>query len=545
MSAGSVTQSEERPTGSTGKASVAQRLVLLLVLCLLSRAVMAWKLGGLCPDGVYYVRLAQSLDQGNVTEAIQQSRLNPLPIVLVVLHRAGIDWELAGNLWGVFMAGLVVLPLWGWLRRQFDDRVALAGCFLYAVHSEMIRWSPEVIRDPTFWFLFTSALYLLWRAVTEVRLRLFFAAAVAVAAASVTRFEGLLLLIPLALWSAARWRQLKTAGPLKASRGRLAIGALACLTILPAAAALGWFVFRHGGLSSDGLALRPFILAGEWARTMAAPMFGSASGHSSVLPPTLAPISLGRMLEIYLPTVAKGITPLWGAMFVVGAVRVRSMGRRADRIALALVAVALFAAIWIHLWVGHFSCKRYVFPFVLMGSGFAGLGGLRLSAWATARLQRLGGVAFAAWGPATLCGGVALALAFAFSSGSRTEEVALGHWIGQQARSAPVLLGPNGLTQVVNYYAGGRCDSFLPTTGDDTITALTQQNQPDFVLLPQDQADFLRGGPLVRRLEAAGVRPLDRGRLPANCSRVLVLTKRQGLDAMDWKLKAVAGSPSP
>ena len=76
----------------------------LLAMCLIPRAVMAWKLGGLCPDGVYYVRLAQSLDQGNVAQAIQQSRLNPLPIALVLLHRAGLDWELAGNLWGVLWA---------------------------------------------------------------------------------------------------------------------------------------------------------------------------------------------------------------------------------------------------------------------------------------------------------------------------------------------------------------------------------------------------------------------------------------------------------
>ena len=107
------------------------------------------------------------------------------------------------------MGAAVVLPLFGWLRRQFDRRVALAGCFLYAVHGELIRWSPEVLRDPTFWFLFTLGLYLLWRAVTEVRLGLFLSAAAAIVLASATRFEGLLLLVPLAGWSVARWRALR------------------------------------------------------------------------------------------------------------------------------------------------------------------------------------------------------------------------------------------------------------------------------------------------------------------------------------------------
>ena len=156
-----------------------------------------------------------------------------------------------------------------------------------------------------------------------------------------------------------------------------------------------------------------------------------------------------------------------------------------------------------------------------MGSGLAGLGWLRIAAWAAARLPRPG----AAWTPATLCGGLALALAFAFSSSNRTEKVALGRWIREQAKPAPTLLGPNGFTQVVNYYACGRCDSFLPTTGDDTIAELARKKQPDFVLLPQDQAEFLRGGSLLRQLEAAGMKPLDEGRLPTCCSGVLVLTR--------------------
>ena len=182
---------------------------------------MAWKLGGLCPDGVFYIQLAQSIEHGHALPAAQLP-LYPYPMLLALLHRAGLDWELAGTLWGVLMAGLVVLPLFGWLRRQFDQRVALAGCFLYAVHSELIRWSPEVMRDQTFWFLFVLSLYLLWRAVTEVRLWLFIAAGVTIALAAAMRFEGLLLLVPLGLWSCWRWRALGQ------SRGRLAAGTLCC-----------------------------------------------------------------------------------------------------------------------------------------------------------------------------------------------------------------------------------------------------------------------------------------------------------------------------
>ena len=130
---------------SPGDACRPLLLLGLVLLCLAPRALMAWKLGGVCPDGVAYIRLAELLDQGQGGEFLRLAGVNPLPLVLVVLHRLGLDWEVAGSLWGVLMGAAVVLPLFGWLRRQFDRRVALAGCFLYAVHGELIRWSPEVL----------------------------------------------------------------------------------------------------------------------------------------------------------------------------------------------------------------------------------------------------------------------------------------------------------------------------------------------------------------------------------------------------------------
>ncbi len=294
-------------------------LLGLLLLCLAPRALMAWKLDGPCPDGVAYIRQAELLDQGHVGEVLRLSKTNPLPIVLVVLHRAGLDWVAAGSLWGVLMSAAVVLPLFGWLRRQFDDRVALAGCFLYAVHSELIRWSPEVIRDPTFWFLFTLSLYLLWRAVTEVRLGLFFAAGTTITMAAATRFEGLLLLIPLVVWSVARWRALRRCGDPAAGGTRLAVGALGCLAVLPAVTTLVLIVAGLRGYAmTEVLRIQPLILAGGWSRTLVAPLLGDTSGASSVLPNWLGSISLGRMLEIYVPTVVKGLTLLWTLLLAMG-----------------------------------------------------------------------------------------------------------------------------------------------------------------------------------------------------------------------------------
>jgi hypothetical protein len=414
------------------------------------------------------------------------------------------------------MAGLVVLPLYGWLRRQFDQRVALAGCFLYAVHSELIRWSPEVMRDQTFWFLFVLSLYLLWRAVTEVRLWLFIAAGLTIPLAAAVRFEGLLLVVPLGLWSCWRWRALGQ------SRTRLAVGALCCAGAGPALAALVWLAWLPGCSAADWFRARPLVLARGWMEWMVAPLSGNHGGLSPVLPRSLGPISPGRMLEIYLPTVLKGLTPLYVVLLGVGIAGSRRLWRRRDHAALALAGGILLLAMWVHLWAGHSSCKRYAFPLVLMSCGFAALGLLRLSAAVAKLVRSPSGIALA---PAVLLGGISLAVAFSSDCGARAERVRLGHWLRNELPAPCVLFGPDGFTQVVNYYAQGSCTSFSPAADAESVAELTERCRPDAVLLPQDQANFRRDGPLVRGLEAAGFQPVAAGLAPMGCGRVLVLSQ--------------------
>ena len=71
------------------------------------------------------------------------------------------------------MATLAVLPIYGWIRRQFNPVLAILGGALYALHPAMVHDSPLIVRDPTFWLLFALGLYSSWRAVAEMRKRWF------------------------------------------------------------------------------------------------------------------------------------------------------------------------------------------------------------------------------------------------------------------------------------------------------------------------------------------------------------------------------------
>ena len=324
---------------------------------------MATKIESICPDGVLYVRLAEALEHGDLNTAFEEMRLNTFPLILAGLHRLGLDWELAGKFWGVGISALTVLPLFGWVRRQFDDRVALVAALLYAFHPKLIIWSPELIRDPTFWFLFVLSLYCLWRAVTEVRPEWFLAAGISVTLAAVTRFEGLFLVIPLVLWSAMRFPALRT------GRRRMLLGVALCLLAVPALLLLANALLYHRHPHWEFSRMQPLSLVQTWLQSLSGMEPNPSTAPGFVGSPRM---SAAKLVWIFLHMGESGLSPLY-ALFMFGGVwRWRRVWIRSENRPLSCVAVAVATGMFIHLWYCQGSCNRYILPIVLMGTPFAG-----------------------------------------------------------------------------------------------------------------------------------------------------------------------------
>ena len=280
----------------------------LVALCLLLRAVMAWRVPGVCPDAVLYIILGKIMEVGHFHVLdLGQVRFNIFPLILSCLHRLGFSWETAGVAWGVAISSCTVVPLVGWTCRVFGRRVAIATGILYSIHAGLIRWSPEVIRDSTFWFLFTLGLYLLWRAVSELRWTWCMAAGATIALACLTRFEGLVLLAPLAGWS---WRR---ASQDPAARSRLTLAGLACAGVYPLVL-LGINAFWFHGRTADLVRTKPMELAQDWARETMNDRPVEKQTRFDLLPP----LPLGRMLPRFISGAFKGITPLYLVMIAIG-----------------------------------------------------------------------------------------------------------------------------------------------------------------------------------------------------------------------------------
>jgi hypothetical protein len=191
------------------------------------RLLMAWKLGSVCDDGFHYLAVAVALESGETAPLFEVLNVNTYPSLLALLHTLGLSWMTTAKLWGALVGGMTVLPIFGWVRCLFDDRVAVGSGFLYAVHPQFIELSVEPIREPTFWFLFMLSMYLLCRMLTEPAWWRAPLAGIAIALAAHTRSEGYLLLVPLLSWSA--WHLFRS----QQSRWRIAGRVVVCLSMTP------------------------------------------------------------------------------------------------------------------------------------------------------------------------------------------------------------------------------------------------------------------------------------------------------------------------
>ena len=415
---------------------------------------MALKLDALCNDAVFYIDLAANFEKGDVAGGLGRLGLNTYPPILAALHHAGLSWETAGKWWGVVLASLAVLPLYGWVRRQFDERTALVAALLYAFHPKLIEWSPELLRDPTFWFFWALSLYVGWRAAEKTQFGWYAVAGLSIALAVHTRFEGWFLYLPLVGWSVCRreasrqWRKIATGVLLSVALCPLLV-LFVNVTVLRdqprwehgnfdrlAYVALWWNAIWQVAGAEPG---RPDVEIAEELDGQAMPRF-EAPGHRLGSAPATsfhsAPMPANKMLGVYGNALRRGFGGLFGIAWWIGFAACRRRWLRADHAILFAVAACVAAAAWVHLWYAQATSSRYFLAIVLLACPCAAAGWL----WTYDHLTRLLGRLSATSGSRAPVAIVAVLLTLTAGIGEsladrhdgRSREAALGRWLLDQ-----------------------------------------------------------------------------------------------------------------
>ena len=504
----------------------------------------------MCADGVIYFHLAEELERGRIDPGdVSHLQAGTFPLVLATLHRWGFEWETAAKIYGVLLATLAVLPLFGWVRRQFDDRVAIIACLLYAGHPKLIEWSPEAVREPSFWFFFLLALYCLWRAVVEVDWKFFAAGGAATALTCLTRFEGWFLFAPWLGWTCVRWWYLQ------ADRRQLLAGALCSLIAVPLVfygfglllpAEAGWTHMRVAPMQ------RAVAWLFSWQSTpqvdaVAPPAEGVAPAAAPIVAQTAPPAAVagmpvtvvqphhpgepdwtvGQTAAVMLNTCERGLTPLFAILMFGGYISRARLFHRSDNLPLLVVVLAVLAGIWIHLWFAHLASSRYALTIVLISTRSAALGlsdfGSLAGRWLAGRWPQAARAATAATLAVVTLVGTADAVTSDFKS--RESLAQLGKWIQGLYESPPIIVGSESQLAVVGFYAQGQAQPFPPEMEGEALANWLAEIEPDVVVISKRRQTPEQYQAVLDRLPQLGLELIPAAEIPTPTKNMLVLAR--------------------
>ena len=416
----------------------------LLLLAAVPRVMMAWRIDVLCPDATIYVQQAEALQSGRLQTSTLDIHRWLYPAILALLNAAGLSWETAGELWGILVSSLVVVPLYLWVHSRYPQRhYGLIACLLYATHPEFIEWSVELIRDATFWLLFACSVAFAFHG-KQPRWKSGCALAVL---AGLFRIEGFLLVLVL-VWQRSR---------------ALSISLIALLI------GLG-FLFPAGPLGS--VAAMDFV----------------------------ALLQLNQ-LPAFCLAILSGMHPLFFGLWVVALCTMATQGRRqSDFDGLGSATYGLLVlAMWIHMSrVGSLE-PRYALVLVilalpLMAQGLTSLCERRKHPQVAMTLLLLA-IAVMGW-----------ADAWTTRYDSRQARAKLGSWLRNSYGSELQIAGHDDLERMVGHYSGS-WQTTLPAKFDSKLLLAAQANR-NVLLLSEKSAKPNQIGQWVKAAVEVGYREL-------------------------------------
>ncbi len=95
-------------------------------------------------DGVHYIQSARDFWSGNWLAGLDSFYPPLFPLMLAVAFPMTGEWELAGQFWPLILGVLIILPLYGLLRRLFGQKVALVALFCYAVSPNLAVYQSTI-----------------------------------------------------------------------------------------------------------------------------------------------------------------------------------------------------------------------------------------------------------------------------------------------------------------------------------------------------------------------------------------------------------------
>ena len=176
-------------------------LVVLFLANLLIKTLPLFRGIMIHPDAPVYLWAAQSLEQGDLPEAIKAYPMLFYPFLVMSVHKLGLDWLAAGRAVSVAASCLALLPFWGLAKRFSPGWPCLVITLVFILLPEYNNIAFAAIRDPLYLCLALFSVYAVVRFAEGRELQWLAIVLLAAASLPLLRVEGIALSLVICAWS--------------------------------------------------------------------------------------------------------------------------------------------------------------------------------------------------------------------------------------------------------------------------------------------------------------------------------------------------------
>ena len=143
-------------------------LGFLLLISLLLSFYLFFRTYTISLDGAFqYIPIAKDFASGFFSKALSHNQQPLYSLMVALVSRWVLDFELAGKLVSSIFGILLVIPVYFLGKRIFDEKIVLFSSFFLVIHPYIRRFSADVLKESTFLFFLGTAMWFAWRTIQD------------------------------------------------------------------------------------------------------------------------------------------------------------------------------------------------------------------------------------------------------------------------------------------------------------------------------------------------------------------------------------------
>ena len=175
-------------------------LLILFFSAFVLRLILVFTARSIATDGCSYIWLAEDILKGDFKSGINAYLPPLLPILTAGASFIFGNLELSARMVSCLAGSLTIFPLFLLVRDIFDKRVAIVTTIFYIIHPYLLQASAEVLTEALYFFLITSLVYILFKAIKSRKLILFMLVGLIAFLIFLARPEGITVIVLVLGW---------------------------------------------------------------------------------------------------------------------------------------------------------------------------------------------------------------------------------------------------------------------------------------------------------------------------------------------------------